>query len=554
MIELQAANGIRYSILLLFSLLLISLNIVGTTSADIQVSISPSTLQVDEGQGFTLSVYVEPDVPISGCQFNLHFDSSLVNVTSVSEGDLLNQDGANTIFDPGSIDNTQGTVINVFAVILGKSNVSTPGVFANISLVALNQSGICTFEMFNVVISNSTGHALPVILNNGNVAIGDVTTTPPNGGGGGGGGGGGTSGEAFENIECTETSREFVGKESYISYNYKLECNLVEFINFTALSNSGEIAAKVEILKDTSTLVDIAPPGIVFKNLNIWVGNYGWATEKNIKDTEIGFKVDRSWVSQNNIDESTITLYRYDGGAWYPLTTKKVRDDTSYLYFIAKTPGFSPFSITSTSSSATAATAATYQIVETGKEHGTIAQTPTPEVTPASISTNGIQKNMIPGFMIAIFAVLYIVIIFLSNKIRQTILFCKDELKDLDMVRDMNNLIRGPNLYDGRFKGIPLTKQATRLLNKNPMGKDLLRFNRLILESAYSEEIKVKLHERFKLKHWMILTIVLFVPLLGFIDIIGIPLNLLIGILLELVCIIYLALKLKYYTATSTAT
>ena len=182
MIELLTANGMRYSILLLFSLLLISLNIVGTTSADIQASISPSTLQVEEGQGFTLSVYIEPDAPISGCQFNLHFDSSLVNVTSVSEGNLLNQNGADTIFSPGSIDNSQGTVINVFAVILGKSNVSTPGIFANISLVALNQSGICTFELFNVVISNSTGHALSVILNNGNVAIGDVTTTPPNGG------------------------------------------------------------------------------------------------------------------------------------------------------------------------------------------------------------------------------------------------------------------------------------------------------------------------------------------------------------------------------------
>lgn len=119
---------------------------------------------------------------------------------------------------------------------------------------------------------------------------------------------------------------------------------------------------------------------------------------------------------------------------------------------------------------------------------------------------------------------------------------------------DMNSLIKGPNLYDGCFKGILLTEQATRLFRKNPIGKDLPRFNRLILESAYSQEIKVKLHERFNLKHLMVLAIILFVPLLGFIDIIGIPLNWLIGILLELVCIIYLASKLKYYTAMSIAT
>jgi len=544
MIELLKANKMRYGILLLLSLLLISLNVVGTTSADTQVSILPSTLQVDEGQSFTLTVHIEPDAPISGCQFNLHFDSSLVNVTSISEGDLLNQDGADTIFNPGTIDNSKITVINVFAVILGKSNVSTPGIFANINIVALNQSGICTFELFNVFISNSTGHALPVIVNNGNVAIGDVATTSLNGGSGGGGGG--TSGEAFENIECTETSREFVNKESYISYNYELECNLVEFINFTAVTSSGDIAAKVEILKDTSTLVDKAPPGIVFKNLNIWVGNFGWATEKNIKDPEIGFKVDRSWLSQNNIDESTITMYRYDEGQWNSLPTSKIRDDASDLYFIAKTPGFSPFSITGSSSSGTAATE---QIVGTGIEPKTAAQTPAQtqaqEVTPASASVT--QENMISGFMIGIFSVLYIVIIYLSNKIRQSILFCRDELKDPDMVGDLNRQIQGPNLHDGHFKEIPLTKQATRLFKKNPIGTDLLRFNRLILESAYSQEIKVILHERFNLKHWIVLAIILFIPLLGFNDIIGIPLNWFIGILLELVFIIYLIIKVKHY-------
>ncbi len=544
MLELLKANKMRYGILLLLSLLLISLNVVGTTSADTQVNILPSTLQVDEGQSFTLSVYIEPDAPISGCQFNLHFDSSLVNVTSISEGDLLNQDGADTIFNPGTIDNSKITVINVFAVILGKSNVSTPGIFANINIVALNQSGICTFELFNVFISNSTGHALPVIVNNGNVAIGDVTTTSLNGGSGGGGGG--TSGEAFENIECTETSREFVNKESYISYNYELECNLVEFINFTAVTSSGDIAAKVEILKDTSTLVDKAPPGIVFKNLNIWVGNFGWATEKNIKDPEIGFKVDRSWLSQNNIDESTITMYRYDEGQWNSLPTSKIRDDASDLYFIAKTPGFSPFSITGSSSSGTAATD---QIVGTGIEPKTGAQTPAQtqaqEVTPAPASVT--LENVIPGFMIGIFSVLYIVIIYLSNKIRQSILFCRDELKDPDMVGDLNRQVQGPNLHDGRFKEIPLTKQATRLFKKNPIGTDLLRFNRLILESAYSQEIKVILHERFNLKHWIVLAIILFIPLLGFNDIIGIPLNWFIGILLELVFIIYLIIKVKHY-------
>ncbi|MDF1557231.1 MAG: PGF-pre-PGF domain-containing protein [ANME-2 cluster archaeon] len=544
MIEFQAANGMRYTIILLFSLLLLSLNVAGTASADIQVSISPSTQHVDEGLNFTISVYVEPDVPISGGQFNLVFDSSLVSVTGVTEGDLLNQDGASTIFNPGTINNSQGTVTDVYGVILGTSNVSTPGIFANISLIALNKSGTSTFEMSNVVFSNSTGDSLPVIVNNGDASIGDVTTPPSNGGGGGGGGGGGTSGEAFENIECTETDREYVNRASDISYNFKLECNFVEYINFTAVTSSGDVAAKVEILKDTSTFVDQASPGIVFKNLNIWVGNFGWATEKNIKDPEIGFKVDRSWVSQNNIDESTIAMYRYDEGRWNPLTTTKMGDDAGYLYFEARTPGFSPFAITGSRSSAATATD---QIVGTGKEPGSSGQTPAMETLPTSVA----WEQMIPGLLIAVFAVFYIIIVYLSHKIRRTILFCKDELKDPATVGAMNKLIKGPDLFDGRFKEVSLTKEAKKLLEHNPRGEDLIRFNRLLLESAYPQEIIKRLNERSGLKHWILLAIILLIPLVGLIDMIGIPLNWVIGILLELICIVYLVLTLKHYTATS---
>jgi len=476
MMEFQAANGMRYNILLLFSLLLLSLNVAGTASADIQVSISPSTQHVDEGQNFSVNVYVEPDVPISSGQINLIFDSSLVSVTNVSEGNLLNQDGASTYFLSGIINNSQGTVTDIYGI--NRDNVSsTPGFFLNISLVALNKSGTCTFELSYVVFCNSTAYSFPIIVNNGSILIGDVNTPSSSGSrssSGGGSGGGGASGEVFENIECIEIDREYVFRGSGISYNYKLESNNVGYINFTALSSSGNIAARVEILKNTSSLVNKTPPGIVFKNLNIWVGNYGWATEKNMQDVVIGFKVDRSWVSQNNIDESSIIVYRFNEGEWVPLNTTKKNEDANHLFLEAQTPGFSPFAI---SASIYPEISAADQITET--ETGNAYQTSVLEDTKESAKWNA----LIPVILVAFFALLYGIILILNQKISTIVLFCRDDL----------------------------------LMHR-------------------------------------IMLLVIFVPLVGFIDLVGSPLNWVIGILLELVIIMYLVLKVKNYSSTSRLT
>jgi PGF-pre-PGF domain-containing protein len=160
------------------------------------------------------------------------------------------------------------------------------------------------------------------------------------------GGGGGSSGELYENIACSETDRQYVNQNSDVSYSFELDCNIVQYVNFTGLTNAGRIATKVEILNDTSTQVDHAPSEIVYKNLNIWVGNAGWATPTNIANPTINFKVETFWISENNIDESTIRLNRYNDGKWDPLVTTQINGNADDLYFEAETPGFSSFAVT----------------------------------------------------------------------------------------------------------------------------------------------------------------------------------------------------------------
>jgi len=203
-------------------------------------------------------------------------------------------------------------------------------------------------------------------------------------GGGSSGGGGGSSGEDFYNIVLSETDRQSVFKNSSVSFIFDLEGNIVKHINFTALNSAGTVAAKVEILNHTSSLVSAPPPDEVFKNLNIWVGNYGWATEKNVFGTTVSFIVEKSWVTDNDIDETTIALYHYSDNNWNKLVTRKIAEDANSLQFEAETPGFSPFAVTGKKI-----------MGETGDEVIIAEPTITAEKTSAPTPT---EKTGIPGF------------------------------------------------------------------------------------------------------------------------------------------------------------
>lgn len=117
-------------------------------------------------------------------------------------------------------------------------------------------------------------------------------------------------------------------------------------IVITGNTNGGLITAQVELLKNTSTLVKEAPPGTVYKNVNIWVGSSGFATPRNIKEAVIKFKVGNSWITSGGFKDSEIVMLRWDGTQWVRLETRPGNKDDNFTYYEAKTYSFSPFAIT----------------------------------------------------------------------------------------------------------------------------------------------------------------------------------------------------------------
>ena len=99
-------------------------------------------------------------------------------------------------------------------------------------------------------------------------------------------------------------------------------------------------------MKSTSTLVKTLPGGLVYKNINIWVGTSGFATPKNIKEASIKFRVDNAWMSANSVTSSDIILVKWNGDSWIELETRGLSKDDTNTFFEGKTNAFSPFAIT----------------------------------------------------------------------------------------------------------------------------------------------------------------------------------------------------------------
>jgi PGF-pre-PGF domain-containing protein len=177
------------------------------------------------------------------------------------------------------------------------------------------------------------------------ITVNSAQSPPPATSGGGGGGGGGSTGEKTENILLKDVSSVFVGKDA-VRFDFKNPGSDIQYIEYTSLKNSGTITATIEMLKDRSTFAISSPEGTVYRHVNIWVGKTGYATEANIIDPAIVFRVDNNWISSNNIDPASINLNRYSEGAWSKLSTEQTGSDADFLYFRAATPGFSPFAIT----------------------------------------------------------------------------------------------------------------------------------------------------------------------------------------------------------------
>lgn len=169
-----------------------------------------------------------------------------------------------------------------------------------------------------------------------------------------------------------------------------------------------QVKNKVQNVKITITKVD-GKPATITKEISGKVYKYMSIDHENINDSdidtaEIEFEVEKSWLTDNNLDPDSIKLMRYSNDNWEILETEKTSETANYYYYKAKTPGFSYFAIVGNPETATTTTS--------------IATTTTTTIsgtTTTTIPKEGIRKYM-KYICIGILAVIIIFLIFVFSK------------------------------------------------------------------------------------------------------------------------------------------
>lgn len=178
-----------------------------------------------------------------------------------------------------------------------------------------------------------------------------VKSTSSSGGGGGGSskssssGGAGGSPEPQSNVETKELSQTFVTNGTTVRFDFPNGVTCIRYVEFDAKKTLGKITTIVEMLKGQSELVSSLPEGTVYKNVNIWVGSGGIANSDNLENAVIGFKIEKAWLEENEVDTDSVNLWYYED-SWSKLDTRKIDESNStYVYFESETPGFGSFAI-----------------------------------------------------------------------------------------------------------------------------------------------------------------------------------------------------------------
>jgi PGF-pre-PGF domain-containing protein len=217
----------------------------------------------------------------------------------------------------------------------------------------------------------------------------------------GSGGSAGGSPEPQSNVEAKELSQTTITYGNSVNFDFPQAATPVVNISFDSKKTAGKTTTIVEMLKNQSTLVSSLPSDEIYKFINIWVGNSGFATPDNIDNSVVSFKVEKSWVQDKSIDKSSITLNSYADKKWNALPTDPSGEDDKYLYFSAKTSGFSYFAITGKIAATEAGTEKQSKPEVQSSEQNSKTNVEQPSEQTQSSNTSGKESTKTPGFEMA---------------------------------------------------------------------------------------------------------------------------------------------------------
>ena len=157
-------------------LLILTLSGISAGANNITMSVIPKNAEAGAGEMFIISVDVDPkDNSLYAAQFELYFDPSILEAIKIEKGQLLAQDGTQTI-NPiqKPMNNSLGKIEYAETRMGSQTGIKTPGKLAIITFKVKDDVTLGSdqsFSLKNVILTNSDLTELFADINNGDFKV-----------------------------------------------------------------------------------------------------------------------------------------------------------------------------------------------------------------------------------------------------------------------------------------------------------------------------------------------------------------------------------------------
>ncbi len=131
--------------------------------------------------------------------------------------------------------------------------------------------------------------------------------------------------------------------EPVASADLKFTKGYITLVTIDAEGTMSEVMVTIQKLAGKPSEIKVAPPsGAVHTYHNIDLGRI---ENGDLAGATIKFKAEKKWIADNGGDRNKVVIMRYHD-SWMALETIPIGEDDEYVFFSARTPGFSTFAIT----------------------------------------------------------------------------------------------------------------------------------------------------------------------------------------------------------------
>ncbi len=276
--------------------------------ADLTISATPSTASVTQGNTFSLTV----------------------NIQNTQSSDITT---SYTINLPSGLTRNAGDPLTSSGTTISASSTKTIA-------ITIAHTTCMTSGTIGVDIGDTTNAATVAVTGNSTCTSSSSSSSSAGGGGSSAAGGGATikTTKAYSTGKATVSIPVISGGATEIVDLDAGETS-VRKIEITVKGIARSITVVIE--KSKLPLGIPVAPGTISHYISITKTN---VSDENIASGKLEFRLEKSWITGNKIDESKVSLYRYTN-AWQKMDTTKLSSDDTYVYYSAALPGLSLFAI-----------------------------------------------------------------------------------------------------------------------------------------------------------------------------------------------------------------